>query len=237
MLSWPEISTTRECPESTISVSPFGRRLANAAVFSPWSYCQTMSPWWLTSITLLLPWSAIRKSPLDRSWTEFGLLSVPGPELGPYDQSICFVVKFTSITRLFPWSTIMMSLFGSCIAKTGTSSRSGPEPLIPACPYCHVICPCWLTMMTRLSTQGGTGDPVGIPDPLMSVNPPANRSASLGPITEPGPGLHNDPFPEPKLQTIWSVNGSTSMTRSLYWSDMSRLPAVSNAPPEGNLTL
>ena len=87
-------------------------------------------------------------------------------------------------------------------------------------------------MMTRLSTHAATGGkPAGLPVPAIRVKPPARRSASLGPMMAPGPGLQDDSFPEPKLQTIWFVAGSSSITRLLNWSVISMFPGVLNGPP------
>jgi hypothetical protein len=215
-----------------MSVSLFGSLLANDAVCSPALYCQTMEPVWLTSMTLLLFWSAMRMSPFGSCSALLGLLRVSAPEGDPYDQTTCFV-EFTSITRSLPWSVIRMFPFGSWTAKTGTLSWSGPEPLTPACPYCQTMPPVWLTMITRLSTHAATGaKPAGLPVPAIRVSPPARRSASLGPIIDPGPGLHSDPFPEPKLHTTLLVSGSTSITRLLNWSVINRLPGVLKGPPD-----
>src|SRR4029077_11868988 len=83
---WAVTSTMRLCPASVIRVSPFGRRLAKAAVVSPLEYCQRIEPALLISITRLLFSSAMRMWPLARSSAEFGLLRAPGPEEGPYDH-------------------------------------------------------------------------------------------------------------------------------------------------------
>src|SRR5690348_5540430 len=67
-----------------------------------------------------------------------------------------------------------------------------------------------------------------MPVPAIKVRPPAMRSASLEPMIEPGPGLHNVELPEPKLQTICLVRGLTSITRLLNWSVISKSPARLN---------
>src|ERR1700694_1375531 len=103
------------------------------------------------------------------------------------------------------------------MAKTGTFSWLGPEPVTPAVPYCQTMSPDRLTTMTRLSTQlndGATGEPPrGPPVPASGVGPRATRSASLRPMMLPGPGLQSIGFPEPKLQTVDFVTGFTSIAR------------------------
>src|SRR5579884_2997845 len=128
-------------PESTINVLPLGRRLAKAAVISPWLYCHTICPARVISMTLLLFSSAIRICPLESNSALLGLLSAPLPEVGPYIQTIFLLYLPTSITRLFPWSTIIILWLGNWMAKTGTFNWLGPEPVTPACPYCQTICP------------------------------------------------------------------------------------------------
>src|ERR1700692_2165765 len=185
-------------------------------------------------MTRLLFSSAISTCPLLSSSALFGLFSAPGPDVGPYDHTMSLVKRSTSMTRAFPWSTIMMLRLGSWIAKTGTFSWFGPEPVTPALPYCQTMSPDRLTTMTRLSTQlndGATGEPPsGTPVPASRVRPPDSRSASLRPMMVPGPGLQSIGSPDPKLQTIDLVTGFTSMARLLYWSVISRLPGGLKPP-------
>src|SRR6202521_3450483 len=192
-------STIRLWPESVISVSPLGSRLAQEAKFtgfvllgSPLPYCQTMWPPRVISMTRLLFSSAMRMWPLGSSSALFGLLSAPGPDVGPYDQTIDLLKRPTSTTRLLAWSTIMMLRLGSWMANTGTFSSLGPEPATPACPYCQTILPSSFTTITRLSGQAkleSTGDdPFGTPVPASKVRPSESRSASLVPMMAPGPG-------------------------------------------------
>src|SRR5712692_9989612 len=220
-------SRMRLCDESVINVSPLGSRLANAAALSPWSYCHTMVPARVISMTRLLFSSPIRMLPVGSSSALLGLLSAPGPDLGPYDQTTCLLLRSTSMTRLLAWSTIMILRLGNWMANTGTFNSLGPEPVTPACPYCHTMSPFWLTTMTRLSAQplGSLAEPAGMPVPASKVRPPLNRSASLRPMIAPGPGLQRVGLPEPKVQTI-CPSGATSTARLLNWSEMRRLPGA-----------
>src|SRR5579862_3736238 len=85
-----------ECPESVIRVFPLGSLLANEAIESPWLYSQTMWPDLVISIIRLLFSSAMRICPLERSSALFGEFKAPGPEAGPYAQTIC-LCRLTSI--------------------------------------------------------------------------------------------------------------------------------------------